>query len=151
MSHIVSIDKINQFLPREKLGLDTSTDSTTGQAADHDVISDLEETARDIVFSKLATEYDVSDWSNGPTSPPSLVRNILGLLVAGWVYDRQFSEETTEGQSYGQRRVREAYALLDELLDGVLVLDGVDRLDADAEPDASILETAPVFTMGEQF
>lgn len=150
MSHIIPIEKINQFLPHEKLELDTTIPEGEVYPVDHGKISDLEETARDNVFAKLAIVFDTSTWSD-PSQRPSLITNILGLMVAGWVYDRQFSEETTEGSSYGQRRVREAWALINELVEGTLVLDDVDRLDDGTSAGASILETEPVFVMGEQF
>jgi hypothetical protein len=149
MSHIVPIEKINQFLPIEKLELDTTLEAETEFPVDHYKISDLEETARDNVFARLATVYDVDGWSS-PNQRPSLVTNILGLLIAGWVYDRQFSEESTSAGGYGQRRVREAWALVDELLAGTLIIEE-DRLDIDDLGEASVLETEPVFTMGEQF
>lgn len=150
MSHVIPIDKINQFLPHEKLDLDTTIDPATDLPVDHGKINDLEETARDNVFAKLAVVFDTSTWME-PSQRPSLINNILGLMVAGWVYDRQFSEESTEGSSYGHRRVQEAWDLIDALIEGTLVIDDVDRLDDDLPGAASVLETEPVFVMGEQF
>jgi len=150
MSHIVPIEKINQFLPQDKLGLNTAIDSETGVAVDHSKVADFEETARDIVFGQLGALYNTNEWSDGPTSAPSLVRNILGMLVAGWVYDRQFSEEATNAGGYGQRRVREAYGLMNSILDGTIDLIGFDQLVNPAR-EASVHESEPVFVMDEAF
>ncbi len=150
MSHVIPISKINQFLPREKLDLNENVPQGEQYPEDHHLISDLEETARDIVLGLLAETYDVSTWSNGPTSAPTMIRNIIGLLVAGWVYDRQFSEYAEQGTTYGQRRVDEAYALIQQLVDGTIVIPGTDAI-FDESKKASTLETEPVFTMGTQF
>jgi hypothetical protein len=149
MSHIIPILKINQFLPIDKLSLDTTVDVDTQLPVDHDKIADLESTARDIVFGNLAETYDVNDWYGGPTSPPSIVRNVLGMLVAGWVYDRQFSEEAATGNSYGQRRIREAYGIMQSIMDGTITF-GEEMLDL-PHRTGGVLETDPMFTIGEQF
>jgi hypothetical protein len=139
MSHVVPLSKINQFLPVNKLQVPT---------ADHDdIVKDLEETARDIVVAKLSELYDTSGWS---VNKPSLVSTIIGMLTAGWIYDRQFSEEVADRESYGSRRVREAYALLEGIISGAIVLDGVPQLKSPTG-DPSTLETEPVFEMETVF
>lgn len=137
MSHVVALEKVNQFLPHEKM-----------EVVKHSDVNDLEETARDIVFGKLALYYDTPTWTT-PATTPSMVNNILGLLVAGWVYDRQFSEEAAEGGSYGSRRVEEAYRLLEGILAGEY--DIGDMLPTATGGAPSVLETEPLFAMGEAF
>ena len=149
MSHIVPIEKINQFLPQEKLGLDTSVDSDSGLPVDHPKVADFEETARDVVHGQLRVLYEVDGWVD-PASTPSMVVNILGMLVAGWVYDRQFSEEATNAGGYGQRRVREAYGLMNSILDGTIDLIGFEQI-FDPTRGASVYESEPVFIMDEAF
>lgn len=149
MSHIVPIEKVNQFLPQEKLGLDTSIDSESGFPVDHHKIEDFEETARDVVYGQLGALYNTDGWVD-PVNTPSMVVNILGMLVAGWVYDRQFSEEATNAGGYGQRRVREAYGLMNSILDGTIDLIGFDQI-VDPVREASVYESEPVFVMDEAF
>jgi hypothetical protein len=149
MSHIIPFEKINQFLPVDKLSLNASIPENETYPVDHYKVEDLEATARDIVFGNLAETYDVTDWSNGPTSMPSIVRNILGMLVAGWVYDRQFAEEGLQGTSYGQRRIREAYGIMNSLMDGTITINEDLLVLPHKEP--STLETDPIFTVGFQF
>ena len=138
--HVIPLLKINQFLPVNKLQV---------SEAQHDVwLKDLEETARDIVKSRLAVSFDTSTWVDH-TATPKLVVSIMGMLTAGWLYDRQFAEETETGTSYGTRKVREAYSLLDGILDGTYDI-GLDHI-VDPELAPSYLETDPVFLMGERF
>lgn len=151
MSHVIPIAKVNQFLPNEKLSLDVTIDVGTGLPVDHALIADLEETGRDIVHGRIAATYDTTLWVD-PASTPTLVTNIVGMMVAGWVYDRQFSEEAATGDSYGQRRLLEAYALLEAVVDGTYVLDDVTPVvDGTATGEPSVLESEPVFVMGEPF
>lgn len=142
MSHVIPLSKINQYLPKGKLQV----------AADQhdDWVRDLESTAWDIVRSKLSVLYNVSTWDGSVTTTPSLVVTITGMLTAGWLYDRQFSEEVATGISYGARKVREAYSLLDSILDGTYVLDGVEVI-LDPSKLPSTLITEPVFIMEERY
>lgn len=146
MSHVIPLEKVNQFLPNQKLELDLT--DVGGVAADHGLVDDLEETARDIVVGRLSTVYDTSTWA--PLAYPSLVTNIMGLLVAGWVYDRQFSEEVADGGSYGTRRVKEAYSLLDGLIGGLYAIEDLVITD-DTSGLPVGLESDPVFEMGSAF
>jgi hypothetical protein len=149
MSHVIPISKVNQFLPQNKLELNTSI-GQGGLPLDHGKIADFEETARGIILSQLRPLYDTTDWLV-PTAPnqlspaPELVHTIAGMLVAGWVYDRQFGDHTVEGDSYGARKVREAYALLAGIVDGTYELEAEQLLDNYGLP--LVLETEPYFTM----
>lgn len=149
MSHVIPISKVNQFLPHNKLELDETISAQTGLPVDHDKIADLEETARAIVLGQLQVRYDTTGWL-APTAPnqpvgPGLVLSATGMLVAGWVYDRQFSEEAIEGSSYGARKVREAYALLSGILSGTYDIGEEILVDPAGEP--SVFVSDPVFTM----
>jgi hypothetical protein len=142
MSHIIPLGKINQFLPKEKLQVPPGNDA-------HDTwVSDLEESAWDLVRAKLGVLYDTTAWTGQYLDTPRLVVSITGMLTAGWLYDRQFSEEAAQGASYGSRRVEEAYALLDGILDGLYSID-VEVID-DPLGTPSVFESEPVFKMGER-
>jgi len=145
MSHIIPIAKINQFLPLNKLELH---DPSQGNSNDHSKIMDLEESARDIVIAKLSYQLDTTSWFD-PIEPPNLVVNITGMLIAGWVYDRQFAEESTDGTSYGKHKEAEAYRLLEGILNGVYKLPGAIYLD-DPDRVPSTIETDPIFTMEQR-
>jgi len=149
MAHIIPIKKINQFLPKEKLEL--SSTLVDGQPADHHLVDDLEETGRGIILGKLSNEYHVEGWleTDGPYETPALVESILAMLVAGWVYDRQFASEVEDGLSYGGRKVREAYALLDRILAAEFVLEGAILIERDDDLPSTLI-TEPIFRMAER-
>jgi len=140
MSHIVSLSKINQFLPKNKLEL------TSG---DHNLVTDLEETARDIVVSKLGYRIDTTVWFN-PVDPPDLIYNIMGMLIAGWVHDRQFAEEAVRGATYGMRKESEAYRLMEGILSGEYKLAGADYID-DPDRVPSVYESDPLFEVERRY
>ena len=144
MAHIIPIAKINQFLPLDKLELH---DPAHGNSTDHSRIQDLEESARDIVIAKLSYHLNTSNWFD-PVDPPDLIINIMGMLVAGWVYDRQFAEESTEGATYGKHKEAEAYRLLEGILEGKYKLHGALYLD-DETRVPSTYESDPIFTMDQ--
>jgi len=149
MSVIIPLDIINQFLPNDKLELDTSNNIQTGLPKDYPLVADLSVTARDIVRSKMANRYNVETWFVSDT--PSLMMNIAGMLVAGWVYDRQFAEEAIDGSSYGVRLIEKAYKLLDEAMSGgVLVEEALFATDT-ATQSATYLESDPAFLTTERF
>lgn len=147
---IIPLAKINQFLPQEKLELSAAD-------ADSYNVPDLERTAWDIVTAKLHG-FDQSEWSLPATeqetaSVPSIIENVLGMLVAAWIYQRQFSEEASENEfNYGHKLEADAYRLLEGIINEDLVLGDVVVNETDAEFDApSVYETEPVFTIGAQF
>ena len=149
MSIIIPLYYINQFLPNDKLGLNESTDPQTGEPMDLPLVADLSVTARDIVVSKMAVRYNVSTWFISDT--PSMMMNIAGMLVAGWVYNRQFSEEATESSSYGNALIQQAYSLLERVLGGGAVVEGTELSSSAATQSASFAPTEPAFLIEERF
>ena len=149
MSHLISVSKVNQFLPINKLELRTSN-GADGYSLDHSKFEALENTARDIIISKLSYRINTTSWFqdvNGSTlvQPPDLITNIMGMLVAGWVYDRQFAEEATAGYSYGRHKEREAYNIINGILLGEYKLD--EEYIDDPQRVGTSLEVDPIFTM----
>jgi len=134
---VVTLGEINQFLPLHKYQVGSLSD-----------VVELQRSQISIVYGFLRGRYDVSSWIDS-SSTPSLVKTIISLLVAGNVYYRQFAEEETRGLSYGQRRINEAYALLQAILDGVYDL-GVDVI-VDPSRLPSVYETEPVFEMEREW
>lgn len=84
---------------------------------------DLEEEihARSIVLGQLQTRFDVSDWVS-PDTTPKLVRTIISMLTAAYRYNNFIT--VPEGQtSYGDRLQANAMVLLQQVVDGQLILD----------------------------
>lgn len=137
MADFVELGDVNQFLPKDKLTL-----------AEADRDATLETTAEQRVVSALRPIYDVSTWTL-PGSTPILVKSIAGMFVAGWIYNRQFSQEASDATSYGNQLLAQAEGLLQGLVSGDLSLDDLDILPT-GEP-AYGLAAEPIFTMGEVF
>jgi hypothetical protein len=73
------------------------------------------------VFSKLYSVYSdaMDDWTD-ETTTPALVRAVIGMRVAGYIYIRQYAEEASTWASYGQYLLRESEKWLDDILRGAL-------------------------------
>lgn len=84
------------------------------------VDTELAETARLIALARLASVYDTTTWVDVATTP-KLVRAIISMFVSAWEYQRAYGEE--EDSSYGRRRERQAYDLLDNIVSGELALE----------------------------
>lgn len=151
MAVLIPIGIINQFLPNEKLELDTAISGSTGDPIGYALVSDLVITARDIIKSKMSVRYDTSDWFNGLETTPSLMLNVGGMLVAGWVYDRQYAEEAMEGSSYGTRLVEKAYRFLDEALGGGVIVEGAVFATDIAAQSATYEPSEPAFTVLDRY
>ncbi|MCA1807291.1 MAG: hypothetical protein LC687_05525 [Actinobacteria bacterium] len=149
MSTIIPIHVINQFLPNDKLELESALDGQTQLPVDWPLVAELVVTARDIVVSKMSTRYNTSTWFDSDT--PSLMMNVAGMLVAGWVYNRQFSEEAVESSSYGNQLIEQAYRMLDSALGGTSVVEGAEFTTDSATQSATFEPTEPVFLITERF
>lgn len=149
MSHIVTVERVNQFLPQDKLEITLAADETL-----HDYYSaeQLENTIWDIALAKLYA-FDTSTWTdtNGvpvPTEVPSLILDIVSMWVAGAIYNKQFSEESTDtGDSYGTKLKKDALALLDGIIEGILKVEELVYVDDAGVGQPSTLVTEPAFTM----
>lgn len=152
MSHIVDTKQVNQFLPSEKLSIPTAE----AQALHNDFNGkELEETIWGIVVSKLH-EFNLTTWTNNngvpiPNAIPNTIKNIMGMWVAGRVYMKQFSEESTEKNNYGRSLVDDALEMLNAIAEHVLVVDGLSVIDLGVANDPSVHESDPIFTMGDAY
>lgn len=146
MADFVSLAEIQQWLETTKLTL----------AA---IDANLEATAKEIVFSAIGTVYDTTTWVDAASTPP-LVRKIISMMIAGWTYERQYSEDIADEQrSWGARLVDMANSLLTGLADRSIDITGVVTTssqepvfwpnDNSVDDEGNLL--APVFTMGQVF
>lgn len=129
--------------------------------------AELEASAFALVSAALEGRYTTSAWTNEATTP-QLVQTIMSQLVAGWMYNRQYSEESADGSSWGTFLLNYARRLVDSVANGNYELPdvvGSERADftypafwptddatAWAETDPTAAEAAPLmFTMGRVF
>lgn len=95
----------------------------------------LDATARDEVFGALSNVYDVTGWVDTATTP-SLVRRIMAMLIAAYLYRRQYSEDSDENPGYAVWLEGKAMALLAGVMDG-----SIDLTDVDVDPSTTALPT----------
>lgn len=63
-------------------------------------------------------------WTDS-TNTPLFVKSIIAMNYVAWVYDRQYSEEQTEGNAYAAMLRQHAQMLLTGICDGSVELPGV--------------------------
>jgi hypothetical protein len=103
MTDIVKLDEVQSWLESTKLRL---------SGLDYE----LTDTAKTMVFAKLAGTYDTTTWTDYTTTP-TLVRKVIAMYVASWTYSRQYSEAVSMSQNdYALWLERKA----DQMLDGIL-------------------------------
>jgi hypothetical protein len=79
----------------------------------------------DQVMSMLASsKYDISLWIDA-ASTPGLVRSIIAMDYVAWLYDRQYSEDSDEGNAWAKMLRATVLANINGILDGTFTLDGI--------------------------
>lgn len=109
----VSVAEVQQWLEPTKLNLGLGP-----------VDAELDATAFQVVASALQGRYDTSTWVDANTTP-DLVRKILSMLVAGYTYNRQYSENE-DVATYGNWLIRYATTVAQGIDSGQDVLIGQD-------------------------
>jgi len=121
MTH-VSQPEIQQWLERTKLTIESPSEYT-----------DLETTAVTAVFSALKDQYAVDTWVSEVTTP-DLVRKILSMLVASWIYRRSYTDQARQVgiKAYDDWLESLAYDLLGGLVSGSNSLEEGEELRLDS-------------------
>lgn len=73
------------------------------------------------VFGRLAGVYDTTGWVDQITTP-KLVRTIISGFTAAYHYNSFYSETEDAGNPYADRIIRQLMILLDQLVNGLVVL-----------------------------
>jgi hypothetical protein len=88
-----------------------------------------------------------------PATTPTIIRAIAGRFTAALIYRTRYSENSLNDPEFAQNKYNEAMAMLNKIISGELVIDGVDPgTDFDNtwfEPNANSID--PIFTMVSQF
>lgn len=135
----ITPQEVNAYLPKGKWQVSVSGDFSEPK---------LEENAKAQVLGKLASVYPVADWRTNEA--PKLVRQIIAMYMAAWIYARQFGEDTANINSYASWLLRQAQDLVSSIVSGTLLLEEVTWVDVGTADD--LLESgAPIFTTGRVF
>lgn len=122
---LASYEDANAHLDETKIGFASAADA-----------EDKARSADAIVKAKLGDRFPdyVALWSDTVPNPnpneliatPALVREAASLLMAAFLYEERYSEETLDDNDYAARLQKRAMFLLDGIADGSLILWDVD-------------------------
>lgn len=134
----ITPQEVNAYLPTDKWAVDVTTYEEP----------ELESNARAQVLGRLRSIYPVDDWTATGGVAPALVRQVIAMYIAAWIYARQFSEDTANINSYASWLLRQAESIVTSLLNGDIALDDIER---DVSSDGEAVSGPPIFTTGRVF
>lgn len=76
------------------------------------------------VLARVSSAYDTSTWLDAATTP-TVIKVIFAKTYVAWVYDRQYSENQTQGNDYAMLLRQNAEMLITGLIDGTINIPGV--------------------------
>jgi hypothetical protein len=124
----------------------------------------IEEIPDDLAKCKLDTERIVRGYLaevipaatmalwTAPTNVPEVIRAAAGRLCAALIYRTRYSEQSLDDPQFAQNKYDEAMAMLQGIIDGSIIVDGVVTVQFDNTyfwPNDSTGE--PVFTMDGRY
>lgn len=141
MEDVIQVEDVQQWLEGSKLSI-AAVEPT------------LANTVRQFVLGQLIDAYDVSTWID-KDSTPSLVRSIMGGLLAAWTYNKQYAEDVAGANDYGNALESLVMSLLGDIAGGSIdLLDGnlaaVTR-DAHSYPKFWPTDLATTLSVGSNF
>jgi hypothetical protein len=92
----------------------------TVEALDPAMLSQLEAK----VLGQLGGSFDTSSWTT-PTNTPTLVKSVIAITYASWLYNRAYSEDQEALNDYALWLLAQANDLMTGILSGSIILDGV--------------------------
>ena len=75
------------------------------------------------VLTRIQPVYDTVGWVD-PSTTPRLVRVIIAKMYVSWFYDRQYSENQSEGNDYAAMLRQNAEMLIVGITDGTIEIPG---------------------------
>ena len=106
---LITIDEVQVWLEATKLRLGPDDELPE------------ESTASELVRSRLASKYTVTDWTT-PATTPTLIRKIIAMLVAAWRYNKHYSETADAGNPYADKLELIAMDMISGIEDGSIAL-----------------------------
>jgi len=109
----ITVDEAQAWAEKSKLDLVSELDG------------ELEKQIANQVLARVATAYTVSGWTSSYNTP-TLIKQIIAMFYVGWIYERQYSDDNNGPNVYGDKLLAMAEAALQNILDGVTEIPGVD-------------------------
>lgn len=119
MTHI-HFKEAQAWAERTKLDLGTSLEG------------ELEGQLSTQVLARVATAYDVSGWVSEATTP-ALIRTAIAMRYVAFIYARTYSNDT-DGDTYSTLLLQGSDAIIQNIIDGITPIDGVDPIADLSEP-----------------
>jgi hypothetical protein len=144
---LVDHEDVQIHLPVDKLNIEEIPDD----------LDDAVEYGERIIRGYLAAVLEpatIAAWVD-PDSTPEQIRLICGLLTASKIYRVRFSEDSLDDPGYAQTLYNEAMKMLNDILMGNIILEGV--ADVTTSPDDTWFQPndastdAPKFTISGRF
>jgi hypothetical protein len=134
-------------LPMDKINWDEIPDDKER------AVEDSDRTIRGYLLAVL--DSATLDLWIDPDSTPEQVRQVSGLLTAALVYRLRYSEDSLDDPQYAQNLYNMAMGMIEKILNGTIVLEGVDDVTTEFDntyflPNDATTDT-PKFTMGARF
>lgn len=85
------------------------------------------------ILSRLSSVVDVSGWTDH-TNTPDIVKVIIAKMYVAWFYDRQYSENQTEGNDYAAMLRENAEMLITGIIDGIIDIPGAEEVGSGSGP-----------------
>lgn len=116
------------------------------------------------IIARLNSVYNTTTWVDSTTTP-EVVKVIIAKTYVAWFYDRQYSENQTDGNDYAALLRQNAEMLMTGLIDGTIDIPGATPVGSGLGPSyypndaSSALEPTPddpslgpsKFSMGKVF
>lgn len=77
-------------------------------------------------LSGVFTPVTLAGWDTPENTPPQ-IRAVAGRFAAALIYRVRYSESSLDDPTYAQNKYNEAMAMLQGIIDGSIVLEGVDE------------------------
>jgi hypothetical protein len=119
----ISQQDAQAWLEKSKLTLSSLESGLEGQIATQ-------------VLGRIAQAYDTSAWVDSSTTPP-MVRSIIAMYYAAWLYSKTYSEDETGSNWYADQLRTMADALVLGIIDGTT--------DIGVVPDTTLAGTGPAY------
>lgn len=146
---LASSDDINANLP--------SDDNSPVVVADDDNTGLIQISVSRVIrgyLSRVISNSILLSWAS-PESTPEIIREIAGKLIAAQLYFNEIAKSNTDvdDKHFSQRKYNEAITLLQQIIAGDIVMDGVTTNSTELSvddfwPNSS---TDRAFSMGQQF
>ena len=108
MADLIAVAEVAQWIASDRLHIDR-----------HDY--DLVDTAKTKVYAAVDLVYDTSTWVDR-ASTPDIIRKIISLLVASYIYNKAYADSADGTSAYGNKLERMADSLLEGVIDGTISL-----------------------------